>query len=163
MTNVDISKGHHQNSIVTFVCWIDCFLALWYPQAKKSAPHPSSCSLACHPLNNARSLPKTMLFRGFILAAALGASSPLASAFVPQQAISSGGSTSTSLRATVDPSVVTKKEYQDICGVDFDDQTLEERLTRTKFLYPKHVEVIEDLAPIAGAMVDDVVSSMLRS
>lgn len=96
-----------------------------------------------------------MLFRGFILAAALGASSPLASAFVPQ-AISSGGSTSTSLRATVDPSVVTKKEYQDICGVDFDDQTLEERLTRTKFLYPKHVEVIEDLAPIAGAMVDDV-------
>lgn len=96
-----------------------------------------------------------MLFRGFILAAALGASSPLPSAFVPQ-AISSGGSTSTSLRATVDPSVVTKKEYQDICGVDFDDQTLEERLTRTKFLYPKHVEVIEDLAPIAGAMVDDV-------
>lgn len=101
-----------------------------------------------------------MLFRGFILAAALGASSPLASAFVPQT-ISSGGSTSTSLCATVDPSVVTKKEYQDICGVDFDDQTLEERLTRTKFLYPKHVEVIEDLAPIAGAMVDDVVSSML--
>ena len=77
---------------------------------------------------------------------------------------SSGGSTTTtSLRSTVDPSVVTKKEYQDICGVDFDDQTLEERLTRTKFLYPKHVEVIEDLAPIAGAMVDDVVSSMLRS
>ena len=105
-----------------------------------------------------------MLFRGFILAAALGASSPLASAFVPQAVSSSGSSTTTtSLRSTVDPSVVTKKEYQDICGVDFDDQTLEERLTRTKFLYPKHVEVIEDLAPIAGAMVDDVVSSMLRS
>lgn len=96
-----------------------------------------------------------MLFRAFILAAALGASSPLASAFVPQ-AISRSGSTSTPLRATVDPSVVTKKEYQDICGVDFDDQSLEERLSRTKFLYPKHVEVIEDLAPIAGAMVDDV-------
>ena len=95
-----------------------------------------------------------MLFRGFILAAALSASSPLASAFVPQ----SISSTSTSLRATVDPSVVTKKEYQDICGVNFDDESLEERLTRTKFLYPKHVEVIEDLAPIAGAMVDDVVS-----
>jgi len=92
-----------------------------------------------------------MLFRGFILAAALSA----ASAFVPQ-AISTG--TGTALRSTVDPSVVTKKEYQDICGVDFDDQSLEERLTRTKFLYPKHVEVIEDLAPIAGAMVDDVVS-----
>ena len=96
-----------------------------------------------------------MLFRGFILAAALSASSPLASAFVPQ-AISTG--TGTALRSTVDPSVVTKKEYQDICGVNFDDESLDERLTRTKFLYPKHVEVIEDLAPIAGAMVDDVVS-----
>lgn len=72
------------------------------------------------------------------------------------QAIST--SSGTALRSTVDPSVVTKKEYQDICGVNFDDESLEERLTRTKFLYPKHVEVIEDLAPIAGAMVDDVVS-----
>jgi len=94
-----------------------------------------------------------MLFRGFILAAALSASSPLASAFVPQAISTSSG---TALRSTVDPSVVTKKEYQDICGVNFDDESLDERLTRTKFLYPKHVEVIEDLAPIAGAMVDDV-------
>jgi len=96
---------------------------------------------------------KRMLFRGFILAAALSASSPLASAFVPQAISTSSG---TALRSTVDPSVVTKKEYQDICGVNFDDESLDERLTRTKFLYPKHVEVIEDLAPIAGAMVDDV-------
>ena len=82
-------------------------------------------------------------------------------AFAPQSFVSRRpGRTSASelYSSTVDPAVITKKEYQDICGVDFDDESLEERLTRTKFLYPKHVEVIEDLAPIAGAMVDDVVS-----
>jgi len=30
-------------------------------------------------------------------------------------------------------------------------------LKSTKFLYPKHVEVIEDISPIAGAMVDEIV------
>ena len=58
----------------------------------------------------------------------------------------------------VDPTVVSKKDYQDICGVGFDEETLEQRLKRTSYLYPKHVEVIEDIAPIAGAMVDDIVS-----
>ena len=62
-----------------------------------------------------------------------------------------------SLKVSVDPTVVTKKEYQDICGVGFDDRALEERLQYTNFLYPKHVEVINDIAPIAGKMVDDVV------
>lgn len=56
----------------------------------------------------------------------------------------------------VDPTVVTKKEYEDICGVSFDDETLQKRLQATSFLYPKHVEVIEDIAPIAGKMVDEV-------
>jgi acyl-[acyl-carrier-protein] desaturase len=60
------------------------------------------------------------------------------------------------LRATVDPSVVTKKEYQDICGVDFDSDSLDKRLQRTSFLYPKHVEVIEDIAPIADEMTDNI-------
>jgi hypothetical protein len=63
------------------------------------------------------------------------------------------------LRATVDPSVVTKKEYQDICGVDFDSDSLDKRLQRTSFLYPKHVEVIEDIAPIADEMTDNIVSA----
>jgi len=63
---------------------------------------------------------------------------------------------STALNVAVDPETVTKEEYRDICGVDFDSETLEERLTRTSYLYPKHVEVIEDLAPIADAMVDDI-------
>ena len=65
----------------------------------------------------------------------------------------------TSLNVAVDPTVVTKKEYQDICGAEFDNESLQERLKATNFLYPKHVEVIEDIAPIAGAMVDDIVSS----
>lgn len=58
----------------------------------------------------------------------------------------------------VDPTTVTKKEYEDICGVSFDDESLQRRLKSTKFLYPKHVEVIDDIAPIAGEMVDEVVS-----
>jgi hypothetical protein len=37
----------------------------------------------------------------------------------------------TSIYSTVDPSVVTKKEYQDICGVDFDDRALTDRLKKT--------------------------------
>lgn len=57
----------------------------------------------------------------------------------------------------VDPSTVTKKDYEDICGVSFDEGAMMERLQSTKFLYPKHVEVIEDIAPIAGEMVDELV------
>jgi len=54
--------------------------------------------------------------------------------------------------------VVTSKEYQDICGVDFDDQALTDRLTKTAYLYPKHVEVIEDFEPLVDSMVDTIVS-----
>ena len=67
-------------------------------------------------------------------------------------------SQTTALQVAVDPTVVSKKDYEDICGVGFDEETLEQRLKRTSYLYPKHVEVIEDIAPIAGAMVDDIVS-----
>ena len=73
-------------------------------------------------------------------------------------------SLSTQLGATVDPTVVTKKEYQDICGVDFDDSTLASRLAKTAYLYPKHVEVIDDFAPLVDKMVDEIVSiTFLRS
>jgi hypothetical protein len=65
---------------------------------------------------------------------------------------------SSALNVAVDPTVITKKEFQDVCGVEFDTKNLQERLKATNFLYPKHVEVIEDIAPIAGAMVDDIVS-----
>lgn len=60
------------------------------------------------------------------------------------------------LKVAVDPTVVTKKEFQDICGAEFDADSLQERLKATNLLYPKHVEVIEDIAPIAGAMVDEI-------
>lgn len=56
----------------------------------------------------------------------------------------------------MDPATVTKKEYQDICGVDFDDVTMEERLAKTAYLYPKHVEVIDDFAPMVDKMVDEI-------
>jgi hypothetical protein len=58
----------------------------------------------------------------------------------------------------VDPSVVTKKEMDDIVGVDFDKDSMHKRLQTNVFLYPKHVEVIEDIAPIADRMVDEIVS-----
>ena len=58
----------------------------------------------------------------------------------------------------VDPTTVTNKEYEDICGVSFDESDLAQRLKATNYLHPKHVEVIEDIAPIAGAMVDEIVS-----
>jgi hypothetical protein len=58
----------------------------------------------------------------------------------------------------VDPTTVTKKEYEDICGIHFTEDMLQKRLEATNFLYPKHVEVINDIAPIAAEMVDDVVS-----
>lgn len=70
---------------------------------------------------------------------------------------SAGGSSGTSLASsTVDPSTITSKEYQDICGVDFDDKALTDRLTKTAYLYPKHVEVIEDFEPLVDKMVDNI-------
>lgn len=78
---------------------------------------------------------------------------------VPSTSVRSAPSSSSSaLQVAVDPTTVTKKEYQDICGVEFDDERLMKRLKATNYLYPKHVEVIEDIAPIAGEMVDEIVS-----
>jgi hypothetical protein len=74
-----------------------------------------------------------------------------------------GSSSGSSLGVMVDPVVVTKKEYADICGVEFTDEEMNKRLERTAFLYPKHVEVIEDIAPIANEAVDDIVSSFITS
>lgn len=63
---------------------------------------------------------------------------------------------SSALKATVDPETITKKEYEDICGVNFDQELLQKRLERTAYLYPKHVEVVEDLAPVVDEMVDNI-------
>ena len=77
-------------------------------------------------------------------------------AFQTQPAVNRAGSTA--LKVATDPSTITNKEYEDICGVSFDEGSLEQRLKSTKFLYPKHVEVIQDIGPIAGEMVDKIVS-----
>mmetsp|Transcript_110 Transcript_110/g.155 ORF Transcript_110/g.155 Transcript_110/m.155 type:complete len:410 (-) Transcript_110:200-1429(-) len=82
---------------------------------------------------------------------------PAVAAFAPSSSALKYHRTDTSsLHVAVDPEVVTKAEYKDICGVNFDNQSLEERLQRTSFLYPKHVEVIEDFAPMVDKMVDEI-------
>lgn len=62
----------------------------------------------------------------------------------------------TNLKVAADPTLVTTKEFQDICGVDYSSEELDKRLQRTAYLYPKHVEVIEDLGPIVDEMVEDI-------
>jgi len=84
---------------------------------------------------------------------------PLANAFSPSLSSSSFAGQqrlTSSLSATVDPETVTKKEYEDICGISFNEEDMGQRLERTKFLYPKHVEVVEDLSPMVDDMVDNV-------
>jgi acyl-[acyl-carrier-protein] desaturase len=95
------------------------------------------------------------------LAAVITATVGSCSAFTPQSFIaqrtaSTSGRSSTSLASTVDPTLVTKKEYQDICGVDFGNADLTDRLSRTAYLYPKHVEVIDDFTPLVDKMVDEI-------
>ena len=99
------------------------------------------------------------MFNKLAVAAVLASSLSQSEAFSPSSFLFSRTAvSSSSLQSTVDPSVVTKKEYQDICGVDFDDASLADRLRKTSYLYPKHVEVIEDFAPLVDKMVDDIVS-----
>jgi hypothetical protein len=96
------------------------------------------------------------MFNKLAVASILAGSTTQTAAFTPSSF--SSRSSTTSLKSTVDPSVVTKKEYQDICGVDFDNDSLSQRLQKTSYLYPKHVEVIEDFAPLVDKMVDEIVS-----
>lgn len=86
----------------------------------------------------------------------LAALPEVVTSFTPTPLATKHHRSSTAINVAVDPEVITKKEYQDICGVDFDQGTLEDRLQRTNFLYPKHVEVIEDFAPMVDKMVDEI-------
>ncbi len=79
---------------------------------------------------------------------------PLATLHHPAAATSS----SSQLRVAVDPSVASKKEYQDVCGNIFGEDEMMSRLQKTNYLYPRHVEVIEDLSEMAGEMTDKIVS-----
>uniref|UniRef100_A0A7S4AN51 Acyl-[acyl-carrier-protein] desaturase n=2 Tax=Pseudo-nitzschia australis TaxID=44445 RepID=A0A7S4AN51_9STRA len=80
------------------------------------------------------------------------------SAFQTQQSFSRAATSqkNTQLNVAVDPSTVTKKEVDDIVGADFEKDAYLKRLQTNEFLYPKHVEVIEDIGPIANAMVDEI-------
>ncbi len=127
---------------------------------------PTHSFLLCHCIINHQS--SIMLTSKGTLSAVLAASVGSAACFGVTSAFTAAGGRPTTTRssslpsqlgATVDPTVVTKKEYQDICGVDFDDSTLASRLAKTAYLYPKHVEVIDDFAPLVDKMVDEIVST----
>ena len=79
----------------------------------------------------------------------------------PSFSRATGVSRATELRVAIDPSVVTKKEIDDIVGADFDKDVTAKRFNENKYLYPKHVEIIEDIAPIAEEMVNEIVSEQL--
>ena len=93
-----------------------------------------------------------------VLASAAGA----AAAFHPRS-LTRYRTGATTMMATVDPGVITSREYEDICGVSFDDRLLGQRLEKTKFLYPKHVEVVEDFTDVVDEMVDDIVSCLSKT
>lgn len=100
--------------------------------------------------------PSTTMALGLTMASAVMGFSPMIQSRTSRVA-------SSALNVAVDPTVASKKEYEDVCGVAFDTESLEKRLERTSFLYPKHVEVIEDIAPIADEMVDTVVRKLTFS
>jgi len=95
-------------------------------------------------------------FKHSALLALLACSLDGAFAFAPNNRVQSFHRTTSSLGVSVDPEVVTKDEYRDICGVSFDNESLEKRLERTSYLYPKHVEAIEDFSDVVDKMVDEI-------
>jgi len=58
------------------------------------------------------------------------------------------------MSSAIDPATITKKEYEDILGTGFEDS--DAYYHKQQYLYPKHVEVVEDIAPIADKMVDEI-------
>merc|ERR1719162_713187 len=85
----------------------------------------------------------------------LASSLAIASSFTPKSLLSHHRA-ATSLKVAVDPEVVSKKDYEAICGIGFETYSLEERLEKANYLYPKHVEVIKDFDHIVARMVDNV-------
>lgn len=81
-------------------------------------------------------------------------------AFAPVSPYSSRVASASALKVVTDPNTVSKKQYEDICGVSFGEDEMVSRLQQTNYLYPKHVEVIEDLAPIADEMTNKIVSTV---
>mmetsp|Transcript_4522 Transcript_4522/g.6521 ORF Transcript_4522/g.6521 Transcript_4522/m.6521 type:complete len:407 (+) Transcript_4522:76-1296(+) len=62
----------------------------------------------------------------------------------------------TELKAVTDPTTISKKEYGDICGDVFGEDEMRARYAKQDYIYPKHVEVIKDLEPLAAQMTDEI-------
>jgi len=75
-------------------------------------------------------------------------------AFTPPISLTRRGNSQ--LNVATDPTTITKKEYADICGDVFTEEEMHRRLEKHEYLYPKHVEVIQDLEPIAAVMTDEI-------
>jgi len=90
-----------------------------------------------------------------VLIILLASSLTVANSFAPKSLLSYHQVT-TSLKVAVDPEVVSKKDYDAICGIGFESYSLQERLEKANYLYPKHVEVIKDFDHVVSRMVDNV-------
>jgi len=90
-----------------------------------------------------------------VLIILLASSLTFATSFAPKSLLSYPQVT-TSLKVAVDPEVVSKKDYDAICGIGFESYSLQERLEKANYLYPKHVEVINDFDHVVNRMVDNV-------
>lgn len=90
-----------------------------------------------------------------VLVILLASSLTFATSFAPKSLLSLHQVT-TSLKVAVDPEVVSKKDYDAICGIGFESYSLQERLEKANYLYPKHVEVIKDFDHVVSRMVDNV-------
>lgn len=101
----------------------------------------------------------TVSFRRVALLAWL-ASATCTSAFQAVPSLTARrGAVKTSLMATIDRnSMVTNKEVADIKGDVFTPEEMEKRLENRSYLYPKHVEVVEDFSPVVDEMVNKIVS-----
>lgn len=94
--------------------------------------------------------------KNIILSTILASSLVITTSFTPRSSVSRHHRTETSLDASVDPEVVSKKDYDSIRGIGFETYSLQERLEKANYLYPKHVEVVKDFDDVVNRMVDDV-------
>lgn len=70
----------------------------------------------------------------------------------------------TALGVVVDPTTISKKDYEAIKGdVIPEEEMMKIWEAESPFLYHKHVDVIQDIAPIADEMVDKIVSTRIVS
>lgn len=89
-----------------------------------------------------------------ILSSTTTSSSSSLSPIIQSSSARNARSSALCMSSAIDPTTITKKEYEDILGTDFEDS--DAYYHKQQYLYPKHVEVVEDIAPIADKMVDEI-------